>query len=519
MNTTLKFSLICLLCLFVGKIAFSQANTTNPNGYNKFFYADGSVSSEGLMRDGKPDGYWKTYYVNGKIKSEGNRKNFELDSLWTFYDEKGNIEKTIEYAKDKRNGTYTIYKLLNNSAKTNVIISKELYLNDLKQGVSYYYYDDGKLHYQINYQDNRKHGDGLEFDEKGMVISEYVYRNDITISKVSINRYERNGQKTGTWKTFHDNGKLKEESYFKNGKLNGYVKDYDEKGKMVSSKRYVDGELYVEPDITEAKVIVKKEYFDNGKVKTSGGFVNDKPVGQHTEYAKNGKVVETKRYNQSGVLLSKGIIDEKDLKQGDWTYYFLNGKVKSVGKYKNNRRQDDWTFYYENGQVEQKGEYDKRGKENGTWTWYFDNGNILREEVFKDGLEDGNAVEYERNGNIVTKGTYVEGQREGDWYYDVGDEIEEGPYKGGLKNGIWKHYYPDKTLKFEGRYVDGEEQGKHKYYYPDGKLEMEGEFSMGKRHNEWKFYDEDGILRTTITYQFDEEQKIDGKKIIDNKKG
>jgi antitoxin component YwqK of YwqJK toxin-antitoxin module len=518
MNATLKLFLFGFLIAFYSQSGWSQPNVTNPNGYNKFYYGDGRISSEGMMRDGKPDGYWKTYYVNGKIKSEGNRKNFQLDSLWLFYDDQGNIQKSIEYDNDKRNGLYTVYKLMDDSAKSNIIISKELYLNDLKQGISYYYYDNGKLQYQTNFQDNRKHGEGLEYDQNGVVISEYVYRNDITISKVSINRYDRNGEKTGTWKTFHENGKTKEESYYKNGKLNGYVKEYDEKGKMISSKRYVDGEIYTEPEKVEEKVIVKKEYFDNGKVKTTGGFVNEKPVGQHIEYAKSGKIVETKRYNNSGVLLSTGIIDEQGLRQGDWTFYFLSGKVKSVGKYKNNRRQDEWVFYHENGQIEQKGEYDKRGKETGPWIWYFDNGNVLREEVFKDGLEDGVAIEYQRNGEIISKGTYVEGIKEGEWFYDVGDEIEQGNYKAGLKDGVWKHYYPDKTLKFEGRYVDGEEQGKHKYYYPDGKLKMEGEFSMGKRHNDWRFYDEDGLLRITITYQFDVEQKVDGK-VIESKKG
>jgi uncharacterized protein len=518
MSATLKNQYFLIVLFLFSNYALSQPNTIIPNGYNKFYYGDGRLSSEGPMRNGKPDGYWKTYYVNGILKSEGNRKNFMLDSLWKFYDEQGNITKTIEYANDKRNGLYIVYKLTGDSVKNNVIISRELYLDDIKQGISYYYYDTGKLHMQVNYQDSRKHGEGFEFDENGMIITEYAYRNDITISKTSINRMDRTGARSGTWKTFYESGKLKSEAYYKAGKLNGYLKEYDEKGKLISNKRYVDGEIYVEPEKIEQKVIVKREFFDNGKVKATGGFVNDVPVGQHTTYSTKGEVVETKRYNQSGKLLSKGIIDTKGLMQGEWTYYYLSGKVKSVGNYRNDRRQDEWVFYHENDITEQKGNYDKRGKETGKWTWYYDNGNVLREEDFEDGLENGIAVEYARNGDIVSKGTYLNGIREGDWYFNVGDEIQEGVYKAGEKDGIWKHYFPDKKLRFEGRYVDGAEQGLHRYYYPDGKLKMEGEFSMGKRHNEWKFYDEDGILRTILTYQFDEEQKIDGKRIIENKK-
>src|SRR5687768_10347764 len=80
----------------------SLAQKTNPNGYNKFFYENGKISSEGYLKNGKPDGYWKNYFPNGKIKIEGNRKNFELDSIWKFYDEKGHLTKTISYKKGEK---------------------------------------------------------------------------------------------------------------------------------------------------------------------------------------------------------------------------------------------------------------------------------------------------------------------------------------------------------------------------------------------------------------------------------
>ena len=83
---------IFLLQLFITAAAFAQPNggqNINPNGYNKFYYDNGKISSEGKMNNGKPDGYWKTYLPNGKMKSEGNRKNFLLDSAWKFYDDNG----------------------------------------------------------------------------------------------------------------------------------------------------------------------------------------------------------------------------------------------------------------------------------------------------------------------------------------------------------------------------------------------------------------------------------------------
>ena len=57
---------------------FSFSQTTVKNGYQKFFYENGKISSEGNMKDGKPDGFWKNYYLNGKLKIAGNRKSFQL---------------------------------------------------------------------------------------------------------------------------------------------------------------------------------------------------------------------------------------------------------------------------------------------------------------------------------------------------------------------------------------------------------------------------------------------------------
>ena len=78
-----KFKLFYLFIIYIvrffffsGSIILAQETYVDPNGYNTFYFQNGNVSSEGILKDGKPIGYWKTYYDNGQIKSEGNRKNF-----------------------------------------------------------------------------------------------------------------------------------------------------------------------------------------------------------------------------------------------------------------------------------------------------------------------------------------------------------------------------------------------------------------------------------------------------------
>src|SRR6185436_20383625 len=91
-----KISVLIILLFLMNNNVLAQA-VVNKNGYNKFYYENGKISSEGTMRDNKPDGYWKNYYDNGKLKIEGNRKNFLLDSAWKFYDVKGRVTKIINY--------------------------------------------------------------------------------------------------------------------------------------------------------------------------------------------------------------------------------------------------------------------------------------------------------------------------------------------------------------------------------------------------------------------------------------
>ncbi len=508
--------LIIIACIFDANKILAQANEVNPNGYNKFYFPEGQISAEGTMRDGKPDGFWITYFPNGHIKSKGKRTDFKLDSVWIFYNENGAIKEKISYKNGKKTGIYESYKFIKNKSPHNIMVAKELFLNDLKQGVSYYYYTNGKLHYKINYQDNRKHGKAFEYDTVGNIISEMRYRHDVIIAKNRINRYDNNGKRSGTWKIFHPNDKVKVLSFYKNGKLEGYVKKYNQKGKLISSNRYIEGELFVNDTEKDNKTTIKKEFYADGKIKSSGAFKNEKPVGKHNTYNKSGEIIATKKYSSTSWVIYEGLVNKNGKKQGEWTYFYKSGKTKSVGSYKNSRRVGKWEFFYENGKTEQTGQYNKRGKATGTWHWYYPNGEVLREEAFENGKLNGKFVEYDISKNEIVKGQYVAGVRTGLWKYNIGDEIQEGEYRNNRKTGLWRILFAEnKSLKAEGKYIDGKENGRFRYYYENGKLKMEGEFSMGKRHKTWNFYNEDGTLRISISYKFDEEAKIDGVKIAD----
>ncbi|PIX36407.1 MAG: hypothetical protein COZ59_01255, partial [Bacteroidetes bacterium CG_4_8_14_3_um_filter_31_14] len=224
-------------------ILIAQPNKVNPNGYNVFYYDNGKISSEGNMRIGKPDGFWKTYYPNGNLKSAGNRLNFELDSLWIFFNENNDTTVKIDYKNGKKNGYLFSYEYgLKAQIKTGGLVSKELFLNDVKQGLSYYY-ENNILYKSVNYKNGKKQDLSKEFDKNGRIVAITEYNNDYIINRERINTIDKQGLKQGVWKTFYPNDKIATEATYLNDTLNGFYKEFDMQGKLLKIEKYQTGQL------------------------------------------------------------------------------------------------------------------------------------------------------------------------------------------------------------------------------------------------------------------------------------
>ncbi len=502
---TILFLFICLLNSF----GFSQPNDINPNGYNKFYYSTGKISSEGNMLNGKPDGFWKTYYVDGVLKSIGNRLNFELDSTWLFFNEKSDTTQKIDYKNGKKNGYLSTFEY---NKKDSGIVSKELYLNDVKQGISFYY-DNGYLYKSITYKAGKKNGLSKEFDKKGRIIAITEYNNDYIINRERINYLDKAGLKQGTWKSFHPNDRIFIESNFLNDTLNGYYKEFDMAGKLLKLEKYFYGKLLSDSLISEANPIKwVEDFYENGKLKFRGGYKNGLPIGIQKEYPSDGAVIIAKEYDENGVFIGDGTVDENDKKQGIWKYYYESGEVKSKGAFKDNLKTGEWIFYYEDGKIEQRGKYNN-DKPTGLWTWFYTNGNKWREENLVKGIEEGMITEYNKDGIEILKGEYIDGERNGIWNFNNGDNKEEGAYQDGLQNGIWKAWFSNGKLNYQVNYIQGVPDGKYKLYYENGNIREEGIYSMGSKEKNWNKYDFEGNLYLTITYKNDKEFKLNGVKI------
>jgi len=523
---------IILVLILNVPILILQAQTTNPNGYNTFYYDNGAKSSEGTMRDGKADGYWKNYYKNGKIKIEGNRKNFQLDSVWKFYSEKGKITKSVNYLEGKKNG-YTF-----NYDTNQRVSSKEAFVNDIKQGNSFTYYPSGKTKTLVPYLKGKPDGYAYEYSEDSVIISIMKYQGGVLASVDRLNRKDENGKKQGVWKEFYEDGKVKEEKKYKDDVVDGYVKTYDNKGNLTNTEKFSNGkQIKNAPEL--AKLDVYKDYYEDGTMKYEGGYINGMPVGTHFHYrqkymcdslpvarddtsdvmikkyvCRNRPVPDSAIIYEEGIKISYGAVDSLRNKIGIWTEYHNSGEFRGKGLYANDKRIGEWIFYYPNKQIEQKGKYDKKGRAQGEWNWYYENGALMRQEFYVDNKRDGIMTEYTEDGKIITKGEFIDDMQEGLWVYETPEYKEIGKYVNDKPDSLWKRYYmPKEKLRFEGKFLNGDEDGQHTWYYENGRKMAQGSYTGGMKQNDWKFYDETGFNYLTIFYENDIETKFQGVKV------
>ena len=505
----IRFSVMFIYFCIIFLTAIGQKPDQN-NGFQRFYYPNGKISSEGNMIAGKPDGYWKAFYENGNRKSEGNRKNFEIDSTWKFYNEEEKLILEVNYHLGKKEGLKISYL-----DKETI---REKFKNDIKEGITRYEHPDGKIKLEIPYVNGLEQGFGKEYARDGTIITLTEYKRGFIVDRQRINRKDKNNLKQGPWYFFYTNGNIRIEGVYRDNKKHGYFKEFTENGDFLKISKYENDVLL--PDAEEIqKLDIQNEYYPDGKIKISAMFRNGVPEGIRREYNPDGKIEKSYLY-RNGILTGEGIVKEDGNREGHWKEYYADGKLKAEGNYENGKQAGEWKFYFENGKIEQAGKFNKPGKPEGIWKWYFESGSLSREENYRNGLRDGMLSEYDETGKLLEEGEYVNGLEEGPWFEIMGDNFTRGAYRDGQRSGSWSVYYllidgqkTDSVLSFKGNFIEDYPNGKHVYYWDNGKIKEEGLFIMGKREGEWILYNYDGTLFMVITYKAGIEIRYDGVKI------
>ncbi len=273
-------------------------------------------------------------------------------------------------------------------------------------------------------------------------------------------------------------------------------------------------------------------YFQNGKIKSTGVFRNNKANGIWKYNYENGVLKMEgpfkdnehngywKYYYETGLINMEGEI-YKEIKEGEWKYYFENGNLKNTGFYKRNKKTGMWKYFNEDRSIKaqaiyenDKGRYSEmyfnenlksegdivNGKSDGIWKYYYENGKLKAEGLEKEGQKEEVWKFYHPTGALASEGAYIKGAPNGKWkyYFENGNLSSEGEQKEGQKEGYWKLYYSNGNFKGEGNFENG--NGPYKEFYESGKIKTDGFVKNDKNDGLWKYYYESGALEGTCYF-------------------
>lgn len=100
-----------------------------------------------------------------------------------------------------------------------------------------------------------------------------------------------------------------------------------------------------------------------GNIRIKGNFDGVKPVGKWYLFFENGSLLSNYNYNIDGNI------------DGLFVEYYINGQVKTVGYFSNNKQIKIWRSYYLDGIIEREGEL-LDGKRYKQWNYYYSSGKI-----------------------------------------------------------------------------------------------------------------------------------------------
>jgi antitoxin component YwqK of YwqJK toxin-antitoxin module/Tfp pilus assembly protein PilF len=275
-------------------------------------------------------------------------------------------------------------------------------------------------------------------------------------------------------------------------------------------------ELFVYHIFSNVNIPVVQDFVKKNKkpldafVGAAGVYFNQLRATRELYYQRRDTVKEI-YYFENGVLAGKGALTNngKTL-MGHWLLFYPAGNLQGSGDYNAaGDRDGEWLFYFNNGKLKGREHY-KSGKLDGLQEDYFANGNPSLHETYSAGKLDGVATIYFYAGNVKSVINYELDKKEGEakGYYANGNLSSVANYTNGMQNGESREYYKSGPVKDVEPYANGKGEGIYKGYYESGNPSAEGLVSNDKMTGEWKFYYKNGKLKEKLNYANDKEDGL-----------
>ncbi|TAD86069.1 MAG: hypothetical protein EAY75_09645 [Bacteroidetes bacterium] len=550
----------------VGKGVFTrQDNNTILSGPWEFYYNNGALRSKGVLgTEEKKQGLWQYYYANGQIKekitfkddnrdgfSEGwfedgvkwytnNHKAGLAEGLQTVYFFNGLLRSETVYANDEVNGTEKLYN------SKGYLETLNQYVAGKQNGLQTTYFSSGAKQTELAYKDGKASGPLKVFYANGQLKSDCNYVDD---------------KKQGLWTSYYENGVVKEKTTYLDNEITGEFTEYFESGKLsrrgTYAKKEIDGKLEV---FDEDGKLASSFVYDRGKLREVNFYDKTGAIINSTT-TRNG-AANIVFYSPEGIKQSEGFFNKEGSREGRFTDYYTNGKIKSVSENKKGVLEGTFRSYFLTGALSYEERYEN-DEEHGYYKGYFSNGKMQAEGwrqegekqqtfIFYNVLGDTTAKEYFLNGELDGYSQYLRPNKTLEYEYkyttgwlqsisqfdSVGKLLHTSTLKSGngkliykhynnntrveanyehyMLNGIYKAYFFDGSPHYIRYYKNDEPDSLYKEYTYGGKLKTEGRYKNGEKIGEWKHYSKDGSLFETEFYK---DGKLEGTDKFFNKDG
>lgn len=208
----------------------------------------------------------------------------------------------------------------------------------------------------------------------------YFFAGMLSTTAQKTNQFDENRKRTGLWKKYHPNKRIR------------YIGTF-EAGKEIGTFKYFDISTSKHPTIIK-------------------------------EFSKTSDTSKVRYFNLQGQLSAQGKMVKK-ARVGPWNYYFPSGELFSEEYYVDGKLEGQLINYYSNGQKLEVTNY-ANGMKNGVSKNFSDLGVLIEEVHYKDDRLNGQAKYYELNGNLKEEGSYKDGKKVGEWeFYIEGKKVSK----------------------------------------------------------------------------------------------
>jgi len=241
---------------------------------------------------------------------------------------------------------------------------------------------------------------------------------------------------------------------------------------------------------------IKKEYFENGVLKSEANFRGSRRDGV------------TRRYYENGTLMIEASF-KKSEPHGIFREYYENANLMAEE-------------VYDEGQLIIQKRFDRNGKINDVARRYYKNGQIRIEAGFRSGKPEGITREYHENGSLMAEEYYRNGTLMSWKGYDKSGTLmvalKEFYDNGHAKNetdfseGIYKEYYKSGAIRIDARFKDKKPHGLIKEYYEEGILAAEDGYEHGRHVGSRRYSRLGSLVASSGKLQQPEPVVLEGKR-------